>query len=447
MGHHDPARVLREDYSPENFVPGPLVEAMRSGAYLYVEEFNRAPEDTLNTLLTAMAERRIAVPRVGTVEAAASFRVIASMNPYDTIGTTRLSTSVHDRLCRLAIGYQDAEAERGIVVRPTELQSRRLVADAVALTRATRRREDLRQGGSVRGAIDVALVAAQLAAIRGVLLRDDPEVAPPRGLSEEHTDIVLDAMLLALSRRCSSTRRWRRRRRRCSGRAGRTTSCSSRPRRSLLKDSRFRLPGHPARPSGADQNRGMRPLRRKPKQLTEQPVLYEASHGGDGLALFSGDRRPGRTAAIRAGGTGSGTTDESADLTALADLTAESETDELTRGTREADHPPALGAAPAARRALPPRRGGLASLSWSGGSDELDLERRSRSLASRTRRAATWSCASGCGSVAPLHAVSDHETGQRLRHRADLDRRRRRQAPDRGRAHGVAIADVDLGDG
>ena len=201
VGHHDPARVLREDYSPDNFVPGPLVEAMRSGGFLYVEEFNRAPEDTLNTLLTAMAERRIAVPRVGTVEAEASFRVIASMNPYDTIGTTRLSTSVHDRLCRLAIGYQDAEAERGIVDRRTALGSPRLVADAVALTRATREREDLRQGSSVRGAIDVALVAAQLADIRGVALPEDPSVAPPRGLPAEYTDVVLDAVLLALSGR------------------------------------------------------------------------------------------------------------------------------------------------------------------------------------------------------------------------------------------------------
>ena len=58
VGHHNPARVLREDYSADNFVPGPLVEAMRAGGFLYVEEFNRAPEDTLNTLLTAMAERR-----------------------------------------------------------------------------------------------------------------------------------------------------------------------------------------------------------------------------------------------------------------------------------------------------------------------------------------------------------------------------------------------------
>jgi len=201
VGHHDPARVLREDYSPDNFVPGPLIEAMRAGGFLYVEEFNRAPEDTLNTLLTAMAERRIAVPRVGVMEALPSFRVIASMNPYDNIGTTRLSSSVHDRLCRLAIGYQDAEAERSIVGRRTGVESPRLIADAVALTRATRERDDVRQGSSVRGAIDTALVAAQLAAIRGVPLPDEPSVAPPRGLPEEYTGVVLDAVLLALSGR------------------------------------------------------------------------------------------------------------------------------------------------------------------------------------------------------------------------------------------------------
>jgi MoxR-like ATPase len=168
VGHHNPARVLREDYRPANFVDGPLVEAMRGGGFLYIEEFNRAPEDTLNTLLTAMAERRIAVPRVGEIAARDTFRVIASMNPYDNVGTTRLSTSVHDRLCRLAITYQDAAAERGIVALRAPLPDlkparyERLVADAVAVTRATRAHDDIRQGSSVRGAIDLTLVAGQL---------------------------------------------------------------------------------------------------------------------------------------------------------------------------------------------------------------------------------------------------------------------------------------------
>ena len=201
IGHHNPARVLREDYTRENFVPGPLVEAMRQGGFLYVEEFNRAPEDTLNTLLTAMAERAITVPTVGTVHAAPTFRLVASMNPYDAVGTTRMPTSVADRMCRLVVDYQDAEAERGIVGRRTGVESPRLIADAVALTRATRERDDVRQGSSVRGAIDVALVAAQLAAMRGIPLPDEPSVAPPRDLDEDYTAAVWDAVLVALSGR------------------------------------------------------------------------------------------------------------------------------------------------------------------------------------------------------------------------------------------------------
>ena len=198
IGHHNPARVLREDYSAENFVDGPLVAAMRGGGFLYIEEFNRAPEDTLNALLTAMAERQVTVPRVGTVDAAPSFRVIASMNPYDNVGTTRLSTSVHDRLCRLAVGYQDERDERGIVALRTGATAAaagslddRLVADAVAVTRATREHPDVRQGSSVRGAIDCVLVARELAGLRGVTGADD----------QRYPELVLDAMTVALSGR------------------------------------------------------------------------------------------------------------------------------------------------------------------------------------------------------------------------------------------------------
>src|SRR3984957_14166958 len=234
VGHHNPARVLREDYSPENFVDGPLVEAMREGGFLYIEEFNRAPEDTINTLLTAMAERRIAVPRVGEVVAANTFRVIASMNPYDNIGTTRLSPSVHDRLCRLAVTYQDAAAERGIVAlrAPQFDQARvdqalvdqaladlkparyeRLGADAVAVTRATRAHEDIRQGSSVRGAIDLTLVAGQLFELvrdsalpvthgpdgRATPTRDEP--AADEAAEQAYRGVIYDAMVVALSGR------------------------------------------------------------------------------------------------------------------------------------------------------------------------------------------------------------------------------------------------------
>ena len=222
VGHHNPARVLREDYTPDNFTDGPLLEAMRSGGFLYIEEFNRAPEDTLNTLLTAMADRRIAVPRAGQVEAAPTFRVVASMNPYDNIGTTRLSTSVHDRFCRLSIGYQDEHAERDIVALRAALPDcppavyRRLVADAVAVTRATRAHEDIRQGSSVRGAIDLTLIAGELLTLEMERAVDSAELAQDSGPEQavtawdnenagdnekQYRETIYDAMVVALSGR------------------------------------------------------------------------------------------------------------------------------------------------------------------------------------------------------------------------------------------------------
>ncbi len=196
VGHHDPARVLREGYTAENFVAGPLVQAMREGGFLYIEELNRAPEETLNALLMAIGERALEIPRVGTIAARDSFRVIASMNPFDNIGTTRLSASIHDRLCRLAVGYQDAQAEAEIVCRRAPVDrgrplDRRLVEHAVALTRATREHELIRQGASVRGAIDTAALALGLAAMRDVREPED----------ESYGLLLLDAALVALGGR------------------------------------------------------------------------------------------------------------------------------------------------------------------------------------------------------------------------------------------------------
>jgi MoxR-like ATPase len=190
IGHHNPARVLKEDYSADNLVPGPLVSAMLDGGFLYIEEFNRAPEDTLNALLTAMAEREIVVPRVGRMEAKPMFRLVASMNPFDNVGTTRISASVYDRMCRLAIGYQSAAEEADIVALRTGSGDGRLIEDAVALTRATRSHPEVRMGASVRGAIDLVLVVEQLVEIRGV---------PGDDLARAR--LILNAALLALSGR------------------------------------------------------------------------------------------------------------------------------------------------------------------------------------------------------------------------------------------------------
>ncbi|HEV7535820.1 MAG TPA: MoxR family ATPase [Acidimicrobiia bacterium] len=201
VGHHNPARVLKEDYSAANFVPGPLISAMETGGFLYIEELNRAPEDTLNTLLGAMAERQVALPRVGTITAVDTFRVLASMNPYDNVGTARISASVYDRWCRLALDYQSAEEEAAIVAVRTGSADTALIADAVALTRATRTHPDLRRGASVRGAIDLVSIAEALTALHAEV--DPPAAGNGCGSDDDpaYRGRVLDAAHLALSAR------------------------------------------------------------------------------------------------------------------------------------------------------------------------------------------------------------------------------------------------------
>ncbi|MFY9866179.1 MAG: MoxR family ATPase, partial [Trebonia sp.] len=166
IGQYDPSQVLAEGYVPASFSDGPLLRAMRAGALLYVEEFNRIPEETLNVLITVLTESEITVPRLGAVRAGEGFRLVAAMNPFDAIGTARVSQAIADRICRVVLGYQDAPAERQITRMATGTNGQ-VVDFAVTLTRATRQHRDVHMGSSVRGSIDLVLLLAGLARLRG----------------------------------------------------------------------------------------------------------------------------------------------------------------------------------------------------------------------------------------------------------------------------------------
>jgi len=186
-GQFDPSRVIAEGYVPDVFVDGPLVEALREGSLLYVEELNRVPEETVNLLITVMSEGELNVPRIGRVAAADGFRIVAAMNPFDNIGTSRVAGAIYDRICRITMDYQSAIDEENIVEQRAGAADDHVLSRAVAVTRHTREHPDIRVGSSVRGAIDQVEVARRLAVIRGLGI-DDP-------------DVGLDAALVALSGR------------------------------------------------------------------------------------------------------------------------------------------------------------------------------------------------------------------------------------------------------
>ncbi len=164
-GHFDPAQVMEAGYSESVWIDGPLVRALREGKILYLEEINRVPEETLNLLVTVMSEGEITIPRLGRVEAAENFRFVAAMNPFDAVGTARISGAIYDRVCRVSMGYQTAQEEVDIAARAAEFPSD-YIAKVVEVIRASRDHSEVRVGSSVRGVVDLLLLSKDLAALR-----------------------------------------------------------------------------------------------------------------------------------------------------------------------------------------------------------------------------------------------------------------------------------------
>ena len=195
VGSFDPPAVIASGYRPESFLAGPLVEAMRQGGVLFINELNRMPEGVQNVLLPALDEGRVQVPNLGEVRAARGFAVVATQNPAEFVATGALSEALLDRFELVRLDYQSEADERAIVAQDaTCAPSPEVVARAVAIVRATRTDPRVRRGASVRAAIAIADIAARLGGdvVRAAQLAlptrielVDPSATPLGGLVED----------------------------------------------------------------------------------------------------------------------------------------------------------------------------------------------------------------------------------------------------------------------
>lgn len=118
----------------------------------------------------------------------------------------------------------------------------------------------------------------------------------------------------------------------------------------------------------------MRPLHRKPKQLDEEPALYERAGAGGGLVLSGATRRRRRRDRSVGGATAPGRSDEPAELVALDDLTGRPAGDEAARArSRQIARRLALRPPTEEDRAAG-ATGELVSVRWHGAGDDLDLD-------------------------------------------------------------------------
>ncbi len=185
LGDIDPVIAMQYGiHDARAFTPGRIQRAHRK--ILFIDELNRIPERTQNTLIQVLEERittiagfDITIP-VDTI-------VIATQNPQEFAGVDRISETLGDRFERIQIGYPTAEQEVAILKRYARKYkgvrfNGKLFPEVVKISQSTRATEDISRPASVRASIATFEQAQAIAQLKG---RD----------SVKHEDIEKAAMI------------------------------------------------------------------------------------------------------------------------------------------------------------------------------------------------------------------------------------------------------------
>jgi len=207
VGYYEPPLVIAKGYNEDSYKHGPLALAMLNGGCLFINEINRMPENTQNSLLTALDEGILEIPKLTTIKAHKDFFVVATQNPAAHVGVTVLGEALKDRFIWINLDYQNPEEEIQIIEQEANLTSKKITTISENVIQATRKRISIRRGSSIRGAIDLALLinqydnsdstsnwveAAVMALYNKVELED--------GLSQSKKEIISSIVLAVLNR-------------------------------------------------------------------------------------------------------------------------------------------------------------------------------------------------------------------------------------------------------
>ncbi len=164
VGYFEPPLVIAKGYIDDSYKYGPLALAMVNGGCLFINEINRMPESTQNSLLTSLDEGILDIPKLKSIKAHKDFFVIATQNPTAHVGVTVLGEALKDRFIWINLNYQSPEEEISIIKQESNLNSGN--ADKIAIIsqniiQITRESTSIRRGSSIRGAIDLATLITQ----------------------------------------------------------------------------------------------------------------------------------------------------------------------------------------------------------------------------------------------------------------------------------------------
>jgi len=164
VGYFDPPLVIAKGYIEDSYKYGPLALAMMNGGCLFINEINRMPESTQNSLLTSLDEGILEIPKLKTIKAHNDFFVVATQNPAAHVGVTVLGEALKDRFIWINLNYQKPEEELLIIKQEANLNNdnaNKIATISQNIIQLTRETTSIRRGSSIRGAIDLATLISQ----------------------------------------------------------------------------------------------------------------------------------------------------------------------------------------------------------------------------------------------------------------------------------------------
>jgi MoxR-like ATPase len=210
VGYFDPPLVISKGYQEDSYIYGPLASSMLKGGCLFINEINRMPESTQNSLLTALDEGILEIPKLKTIRAHKKFFTIATQNPAAHVGVTVIGEALKDRFIWIKLDFQPSEEEVLIIKQEANLDN--LNGDKIAklsqqIIHHSRNNRSIQRGSSIRGAIDLAQLISKTEEINSsknwvntAIMALYNKVELEDGVTSSKEEIITDIVLSALNK-------------------------------------------------------------------------------------------------------------------------------------------------------------------------------------------------------------------------------------------------------
>lgn len=170
LGDIDPVIAMQFGiHDPRAFTPGRIQRANRK--ILFIDELNRIPERTQNTLIQVLEEKTTTIAGFD-INIPVDTVVIATQNPEEFAGVDRISETLGDRFERIEIDYPNTDQEIAILKRYARHYKGvnfddALIPDVVRISQTTRNNDDISRPASVRATIATFEQSQAIAQLKG----------------------------------------------------------------------------------------------------------------------------------------------------------------------------------------------------------------------------------------------------------------------------------------